>query len=147
MRELLAILVLFVGFSLPLSAQETASSRPIAPFSPSVITADGTLYISGQLPMPESGPLITGDIKKATEQCMKNLGGLLKKHGLTYEDLVMVNIYMTDMDNYKVINEVYATFFKEGIFPARVAVQVAHLPMKAEVEISGIAKAGEKSRK
>ena len=101
---------------------------------------NGTLYLSGQIPrVPESGELVKGDIKKATGQCMKNIGVLLKQNGLDYEDLVMVNIYMTNMDNYKDINDAYAPFFKNKKFPARAAVQVVRLPMDAEVEISGIA--------
>ena len=120
-------------------AQDPVTPKPIAPYTPAVMV-NGTLYLSGQIPrVPETGELITGDIKKATEQCMKNLGVLLKRHGLDYEDLVMVNIYMTDMENYKPINDAYAPFFKNKKFPARAAVQVVRLPMNAEVEISGIA--------
>ena len=62
----------------------------------------------------ETGKMIKGDIKKATAQCMKNIGVLLKKHDMDFEDLVMVNIYMTDMDNYGAINEEYKKFFKNN---------------------------------
>jgi 2-iminobutanoate/2-iminopropanoate deaminase len=128
---------LFFGIS-ALVAQDNAP-KPIAPYS-SAVMANGTLYISGQLPAnPVTGQLIKKDIKKATEQCMKNVGALLKQNGLEYEDLVMVNIYMTDLDNYKVVNEAYATFFKNQKFPARVAIQIGRLPKDAEIEISGIA--------
>jgi len=113
--------------------------KAVAPYSPAVM-ANGTLYLSGQLPLvPETKVLVKGDLTKATEQCMKNIGALLKQNGLDYEDLVMVNIYMTNMDNYKIINEAYATFFKNQKFPARAAIQIGKLPMDAEVEISGIA--------
>jgi 2-iminobutanoate/2-iminopropanoate deaminase len=102
--------------------------------------ANGTLYLSGQIPrVPETGEMIRGDIKKATEQSMKNIGILLKKHNMDYEDLVMVNIYMTDMDNYGAINEVYKTFFENQKFPARAAIQIGRLPLDADIEISGIA--------
>lgn len=124
----------FTGFSL---AQD--EPKPVAPYSPAVMV-NGTLYLSGQIPIvPETGKMISDDIKKATEQCMKNLGVLLKKHGMDHEDLVMVNIYMTNMDNYAAINEVYATFFPNKQFPARAAVQIGRLPLNAIVEISGIA--------
>lgn len=113
--------------------------KPVAPYSPAVMV-NGTLYLSGQIPIvPQTGKLIGDDIKKATEQCMKNLGVLLKKHGMTHEDLVMVNIYMTNMDHYAAINEVYARFFPGKQFPARAAIQVSRLPLNAIVEISGIA--------
>lgn len=138
MKSLLfGICFLFLGIFT--SVAQDATPKPFAPVTPAVM-ANGTLYLSGQLPrIPESGEMVKGDIKKVTEQCMKNLGILLKQNGLDYEDLVMVNIYMTNMDNYKVINETYASFFKNGKFPARAAVQVVRLPLDAEVEISGIA--------
>ncbi len=118
---------------------QTVAPKPIAPYTAAVM-ANGTLYISGQIPIvPETSALITGDITKETEQCMKNIGVLLKQNNLDYEDLVMVNIYMTNMDNYKAINDAYATFFKNKKFPARAAIQIGRLPKDAEVEISGIA--------
>ncbi|MBT3244493.1 MAG: RidA family protein [Bacteroidetes bacterium] len=131
------LFLLFVAFTV--KAQDEAAPKPVAPYSPSVMV-NGTLYLSGQIPIvPETGVMIKDDIKKATEQCMKNLGVLLKKHGMTHEDLVMVNIYMTDMDNYGAINKVYAKFFPNKKFPARAAVQIGRLPLNAIVEISGIA--------
>ncbi len=134
---LLSLTVIFLG-ALTLQAQNS-TPKPIAPYTPAVM-ANGTLYLSGQIPIaPETGVMVTGDITKATEQCMKNLGALLKENGMDYEDLVMVNIYMTNMDNYKAINEAYAPFFKNKKFPARAAIQIGRLPKDAEVEISGIA--------
>jgi 2-iminobutanoate/2-iminopropanoate deaminase len=141
------ILILFCFIAIVFaqaSAQEAVSPKPIAPYTPAVM-ANGTLYLSGQIPRdPVTEVMVKGDIKKATEQCMKNIGALLKQHGLEYEDLVMVNIYMTDMDNYKAINEAYAPFFKNKKFPARAAIQIGRLPMDADVEISGIAVKREK---
>lgn len=131
-------LVCLLGITF-LHAQEKVLPKPVAPYSPSVMV-NGTLYLSGQIPInPENGVMIKDDIKKATEQCMKNLGVLLEKHGMKHEDLVMVNIYMTDMDNYSAINEAYAKFFPNNKFPARAAVQIGRLPLDAIVEISGIA--------
>lgn len=129
----------FLCFGMCASFAQDAAPKPIAPYRSSVM-ANGTLYISGQIPIvAETGEMIKGDIKKATEQCMKNIGALLKQNGLDYEDLVMVNIYMTDMENYKAINDAYAPFFKNQKFPARAAIQIGRLPKDAEVEISGIA--------
>jgi 2-iminobutanoate/2-iminopropanoate deaminase len=138
MKNILLGICLLVAGQLSLSAQ-VATPKPIAPYTAAVM-ANGTLYLSGQIAIvPETGSLIKGDIKKATEQCMKNIGALLKQHGLDYEDLAMVNIYMTDMDNYAAINEVYAKFFKNQKFPARAAIQIGRLPKDADIEISGIA--------
>ena len=131
--------ICFLLFGISTSVAQDVTPKPIAPYTPAVMV-NGTLYLAGQIPRsPETGELIKGDIKKATEQCMKNLGVLLKQNSLDFEDLVMVNIYMTNMDNYKAINEAYAPFFKNQKFPARAAIQVVRLPMDAEVEISGIA--------
>ncbi len=131
--------ICFLCFGTCAVLSQDATPKPIAPYSPAVMV-NGTLYLSGQIPrVPETGEMIKGDIKKSTEQCMKNIGVLLKQHKLDFEDLVMVNIYMTNMDNYKAINEAYAPFFKNQKFPARAAIQIVRLPMDAEVEISGIA--------
>ena len=137
-RLLITVLSIFILIGVSL-AQDKASPKPVAPYKPSVMV-NGTLYLSGQIPIvPETGLMIKDDITKATEQCMKNLGVLLKKHGLNHEDLVMVNIYMADMDNYGAINKAYAKFFPNEKFPARAAIQVGRLPLDAIVEISGIA--------
>lgn len=120
-----------------LAAQENIPA-PIAPYSPGVLV-NGTLFISGQIPInPSKNEMITGDIKAQTRQVMENVGSVLKSFGFDYTDLVKCTIFMTNMDNYKAINEVYGSFF-EGDFPAREAVQVVRLPKDAEVEISGIA--------
>lgn len=131
--------ICFLCFGICTTVAQDVTPKPIAPYT-SAVMVNGTLYLSGQIPrIPETGELIKGDIKKATEQCMKNIGVLLKQNGLDYKDLVMVNIYMTNMDNYKAINEAYAPFFKNQKYPARAAIQVGRLPMDAEIEISGIA--------
>ncbi len=138
MKSILIFCCVLLFGSLSCLAQ-TVTPKAIAPYTPAVM-ANGTLYISGQIPIvPETSLLITGDISKATEQCMNNIGALLKQNNMDFEDLVMVNIYMTNMDNYKAINDAYAPFFKNKKFPARAAVQVGRLPKDAEVEISGIA--------
>ncbi|MFA6127589.1 MAG: Rid family detoxifying hydrolase [Bacteroidales bacterium] len=138
MKSTLFVICLLLFGACTLVSQDVAP-KPIAPYT-SAVMANGTLYISGQIPIvPETGIMIKGDIKKATEQCMKNIGKLLKDNSLEYEDLVMVNIYMTDMDNYAAINEAYATFFENKKFPARAAIQIGRLPKDADVEISGIA--------
>lgn len=137
-RIILTSLSICLLFSLA-GAQEKEKPKPVAPYSPSVMV-DGTLYLSGQIPIiPSTGEHIQDDIKKATRQCMKNLGVLLKEHGMDHEDLVMVNIYMKDMDNYAAINEEYAKFFPNKKFPARAAIQIGRLPLDAIIEISGIA--------
>ena len=135
-KTLLLIVLILIAFSI--KAQDKNIPAPIAPYSPGVLVNE-TLYISGQIPInPENNEMITGDIKDQTRQVMENVGSVLKSFGFEYADLVKCTIFMTNMDNYKAINEIYGSFF-EGNFPAREAVQVVRLPKNAEVEISGIA--------
>ncbi len=137
MKKSLLILLLALGIY-TLEAQDKNIPAPIAPYSPAVLV-NGTLYISGQIPInPENNEMVTGEISEQTRQVMKNLGSVLKSYGFDYSDLVKCTVYMTDMANYKTINEVYGSFF-DGNFPAREAIQVVKLPKNAEVEISGIA--------
>jgi 2-iminobutanoate/2-iminopropanoate deaminase len=137
MKKVLFFLLLFLA-AFRVTAQDKNIPAPIAPYSPAVLV-NGTLYISGQIPInPADNEMVTGDISEQTSQVMENLGSVLKSYGFDYSDLVKCTIFMTDMDNYKPINEVYGGYF-EGNFPAREAVQVVRLPKNAEVEISGIA--------
>jgi 2-iminobutanoate/2-iminopropanoate deaminase len=135
-KAVFTILLCWIVFML--AAQDKNIPAPIAPYSPAVLV-NGTLYISGQIPInPENNEMVTGDISEQTRQVMKNLGSVLKSFGFNYSDLVKCTVFMTDMENYKAINEIYGSFF-EGNFPAREAIQVVRLPKNAEVEISGIA--------
>lgn len=97
------------------------------------------MYLAGQIPIdPGTGKLIKGDIAEATRVVMQNIGAILKKNGMDYSNLVKCTIYLKDLDNYNAVNKVYASFF-DGKYPARVAIEVARLPMDADIEISSIA--------
>lgn len=133
----LFILLFFLTASC-LVAQDKSLPAPIAPYSAAVWAGD-FLYISGQIPLnPDTKMMVTGDIKEQTRQVMQNLGAVLKANGLGYSDLVKCTVFMTNMDDYASINEVYGSFFGNK-FPAREAVQVVRLPKDANVEISAIA--------
>jgi 2-iminobutanoate/2-iminopropanoate deaminase len=135
-KSLFLFVLILISFSI--KAQDKNVPAPIAPYSPGVLVNE-TLYISGQIPInPSTNEMITGDIQEQTRQVMENLGSVLKSFGFDYSDLVKCTVFMTDMENYKAINEIYGSFF-EGNFPAREAVQVVQLPKNAEIEISGIA--------
>jgi 2-iminobutanoate/2-iminopropanoate deaminase len=112
--------------------------KAIGPYSPGVM-AGNTLYCSGQIAInPETGIIDTATIEKETRQVLKNLGAILDAAGMSFQNVVKSTIFMTDIRNYKLINSVYAEFFKEK-FPAREAIQVVALPAKAHVEISAVA--------
>ncbi len=111
---------------------------PIGPYSQAVMS-DHVLYISGQIPInPKTGDIIKNNIKAETKQALDNLGAILKEAGLDYSDIVKCSIFISDMNNFAEINEVYGSYFHKN-FPAREVVQVAKLPLNVNIEISAIA--------
>ena len=131
-----------LGMEIQLQQNEKASTNNqinTLPFTDGVFAGE-TLYLSGQIGTDNlSGQLINTDFMAEVNQAMKNIGNVLKKHNLTYNNLVSVTIYLTTMDNYAITNEVYKQYFN-GKFPARVCVTVNELALKARVEIAGIAR-------
>ncbi len=112
---------------------------PIGPYNQAIL-AGNTLYISGQIPIdPSTGDLINDDIKKETRQCMENLKAILTEAGLTFENVVKSSIFLSDMKQFAMVNEVYGSYFNSKTAPARETVEVANLPKFVNVEISMIA--------
>lgn len=119
--------------------QTSNAPAPIGPYNQAILSGS-TLYISGQIPMDAaSGNLIEGDIQKETDQCMKNLQAILTEAGMTFENVVKASIFLSDMNQFKSVNEVYGTYFNVETAPARETVEVANLPKFVNVEISMIA--------
>jgi 2-iminobutanoate/2-iminopropanoate deaminase len=117
----------------------TNAPAPIGPYNQAIL-AGNTLYISGQIPMdPKTGDLVSGDIKKETEQCMQNLKAILTEAGMTFENVVKSSIFVKDMHQFSQINEIYGAYFDAETAPARETVEVANLPKFVNVEISMIA--------
>jgi len=111
--------------------------KAIGPYSQAV-EINGTLYISGQLPVdPETGKM-PGTIEEQTEQVMKNIGAILESAGYTYKNVVKSTCLLSDMANFQKMNEVYGKYYTEEP-PARAAYQVAELPLKGMIEIETIA--------
>ncbi len=112
---------------------------PIGPYNQAVLV-DNTLYVSGQIPIdPKSGMLIQGDIVHQTKQVMKNLEAVLKEAHMNFSNVVKSSIFISNMDQFALINEVYANYFDEANAPARETVQVSRLPKDVDIEISMIA--------
>jgi 2-iminobutanoate/2-iminopropanoate deaminase len=110
----------------------------VGPYSQAV-EAEGTLYVSGQVPLvPESGTLVDGGIREQTEQVMKNIGAILKAAGYGFEHVVKSTCLLSDMANFKDMNEVYARYYPEEQ-PARAAFAVKELPLGVLIEIESIA--------
>lgn len=115
-----------------------SAPKAIGPYSQAIL-AGNTLYISGQVPIvPATGALCEGGIQEQTEQALKNIGEILKAAGFGYENVVKSTVLLTDMANFKAMNEVYARFYTTNP-PARAAYAVVGLPMGALVEIETIA--------
>lgn len=116
----------------------TGAPAPIGPYSQGV-KINGMLYLSGQIAIdPASGELKTGSIEEQTHQVMKNIASLLSEANMNWENVIKVSIFISDMDNFAKINEVYASYFSSD-FPARETVEVSRLPKDVDVEISIIA--------
>jgi 2-iminobutanoate/2-iminopropanoate deaminase len=112
---------------------------PVGPFS-QAIEADGFLYLSGQVGQdPTSGKLVTGGVAAETERVFLNIAAVLRAAGKTFDDVVRVGVFLTRMEDFQVMNGVYAKNFHQP-FPARTTIGVAALPLGASVEIDVIAK-------
>ncbi|CAF3198245.1 unnamed protein product [Rotaria socialis] len=120
----------------------TAGGRSKAPYSQAV-QIDQTLYLSGAIGLdPSTGKLAGDTVQEQTRQALKNVGEVLKAAGASYHNVVKVNVFLQDMNDFSAMNEIYAEVFSER-YPARSTVQVAGLPWNAKVEIEGIAVMGD----
>ena len=112
--------------------------EPIGPYSQAVLIGD-MLFISGQIPIdPATRQLITGNIGDEARQVMKNLEALLLASGLSFESVVKATIFLSDMNHFTEVNEIYGSYFISN-FPARETVAVLGLPKNVNLEISMIA--------
>lgn len=116
----------------------TKAPAAIGPYAQANLV-NGLLFISGQIPIePTTGKIIEG-IEAATHQVMKNLEAILLEAGCTFKNVVKSTIYLKNMDDFLVMNDVYASYLDSSNFPARETVQVSCLPKNVDVEISMIA--------
>lgn len=111
---------------------------PIGPYSQAVMV-NNMLFASGQIAInPLTGDLVMDDIKSETKQVMENIKAVLAEAGMSFENVVKTSIFLSDMNHFAYVNEVYGSYFSKD-FPARETVQVAGLPKNVNVEISVIA--------
>jgi 2-iminobutanoate/2-iminopropanoate deaminase len=110
----------------------------IGPYSQAVKASGNFLFMSGQISLTPSGELVSGDVRAQTEQVVANMRGVLEAAGLTFQNLVKTTIFLSSMEHFAIVNEVYGGVF-EGGPPARSTVAVAGLPRGVDVEIEGIA--------
>lgn len=111
----------------------------IGPYSQAV-SADGLVFVSGQLPInPETGEFPSDDVSEQTYQSLNNIREILKEAGYGMENVLKTTVFLQDMNDFATMNAVYETFFTDP-YPARAAFQVAKLPKGAKVEIEAVAK-------
>jgi 2-iminobutanoate/2-iminopropanoate deaminase len=120
------------------TAISSKKATSVGPYSHG-IDSGGFIFLSGQTPLdPDTGKIVEGDIKAQTQQGFNNLFGVLESAGLGPDDVQKVNVYITDMDNFTAMNEIYKKQFSEP-YPARTTIGVASLPLGAKIEIEMIA--------
>ena len=115
----------------------------IGPYSQGIQTGP-LLFCAGQIPLdPKTGQMVSDDIGEQTKRVLENIAGLLKAAHLSFDHVVKTTIFLTSMDDFQTVNEIYATYFRENP-PARSTVAVSALPKGAKVEIEVIAAVDDK---
>jgi 2-iminobutanoate/2-iminopropanoate deaminase len=112
--------------------------QPIGPYSQAILSGN-MLFASGQIAInPKTGDLVMSDIKAETKQVMENIKNILAEAQMDFSNIVKTSIFLSDMNNFASVNEVYGSFFHSD-FPARETVAVSGLPLGVNVEISVVA--------
>ena len=111
--------------------------QAIGPYSQAVKTGN-LMFISGQIPLnPETGDLVSGSIEDEANQVLNNIKSICEAAGNSLEDIVKITIFLTDLDNFAIVNEVMKEHFSEP-YPARATIEVSGLPLGVNVEIEAI---------
>ena len=112
---------------------------PVGPYNQAIFS-NNILFISGQVAIdPINGNMKNSNIKEETIQVMNNLKAILNEVNFDFNNVIKSTIYLSNMENFTIVNEVYGSFFKKNYVPARVTVEVSRLPKNANVEIDMIA--------
>ena len=118
--------------------QTNNAPQAIGPYSQAVM-ANGTLYVSGQIPVvPATGAIVSDTVEEQTRQVLENVKAVVEAAGLTLNDVVKTSVFIKNMDDFTVINGIYSEYFKENC-PARACVEVARLPKDVLIEMEAIA--------
>jgi 2-iminobutanoate/2-iminopropanoate deaminase len=119
--------------------QVNTSSAPaaIGPYSQGVI-AGNLLFVSGQIPLnPSDGSLVSDSLESQANQVFENLRAIIQEAGTSFEHVLKLTIYLTDLENFAAVNKVMENYFSQP-YPARATVEVSRLPKDVEVEIDAI---------
>ena len=117
----------------------TGAPSAIGPYSQGIVSSGSMIFVSGQIPIdPSTGAIIAGDIETQARQSLSNVRAVLEASGASLSDVVKTTVFLSDMNDFALMNSIYAEFFTENC-PARSAVQVSRLPKDVKVEIEAIA--------
>ena len=118
--------------------QTNNAPQAIGPYSQAVM-ANGTLYVSGQIPVvPATGAIVSDKVEDQARQVLENVKAVVEAAGLTLDNVVKTTVFIKNMDDFAVINGIYSEYFKENC-PARACVEVARLPKDVLIEMEAIA--------
>ncbi len=128
-----------MGFIMKKIIKTPNAPMPIGPYNQAVLSGN-TLYTSGQIAInPKTGKLVLDSIHEETELVMQNLKAVLEAADMTFENVIKSSIFISDINSFSQINEVYGRYFNKNTAPARETVEVSNLPKFVNVEISMIA--------
>jgi 2-iminobutanoate/2-iminopropanoate deaminase len=114
------------------------AALPIGPYNQAV-SIGNLIYTAGQIPLDRQGQMVAGGIKEQTEQVIQNLMAVLNHAGSSLDKVVKATVFLKDLNDFAVMNEVYAKYFKSETAPARSTLQVARIPKDSLVEIEVVA--------
>ncbi|MBR8826864.1 MAG: RidA family protein [Gomphosphaeria aponina SAG 52.96 = DSM 107014] len=114
---------------------------PVGPYNQAIAATGELIFIAGQIPLhPQTGEIVgVGDIAQQTKQVMNNIEAILTAAGVRWENVVKTTVFLTDLQNFATMNQIYAQYFDEKTAPARACVEVSRLPKDVLVEIECIA--------
>lgn len=114
---------------------------PVGPYNQAIAATGKMIFVAGQIALDPQTGLIVGeaDVAQQTEQVIANLTAILQSAGATLQDVVKTTVFLADMNDFAIVNKVYAQYFEEDTAPARACVEVARLPKDVRVEIDCIA--------
>ncbi|MEC4986541.1 MAG: RidA family protein [Oscillatoria sp. PMC 1076.18] len=118
-----------------------AAPAPVGPYNQAIAATGKMIFLAGQISLnPETAEIVgVGDISQQTQQVMTNLQAVLAAAGASWENVVKTTVFLTDLQNFAAMNQVYAQYFNEATAPARACVEVPRLPKDVLVEIECIA--------
>lgn len=121
--------------------QTDRAPAPVGPYNQAIVASGSLLFVSGQIPLdPVTGAIVSGDnVAGQTRQVMANLQAVLEAAGVSFAQVVKTTVFLSDLNDFETVNEIYGDYFATGHAPARACVQVSRLPKDVKVEIDCIA--------